>query len=135
MFRTCIVNTDTNLVINVVEYETEETGVPPGFEPPLLCVPSDTGEIGGTYLDGVITNPIPILVITAEMNKSYASNLLQQTDWTTIPDVADPSKSNPYLGNVNEFLVYRNKIRAIAINPVPGMLVWDPVPAPVWVTV
>lgn len=135
MFRTCIVNTDTNLVINVVEYETEETGIPPGFEAPLLCVPSDTGEIGGTYSDGVITNPPPIWVVTAEMNKSYAANFLQQTDWTTIPDVADPLKSNPYLGNVNEFLIYRNKIRTVAINPVPGILVWPDMPSPVWVTV
>lgn len=135
MFRTCIVNTDTNLVINVVEYETEETGIPPGFEAPLLCVPSDTGEIGGTYSGGVITNPSPVWVVTAEMNKSYATNFLQQTDWTTIPDVSDPIKSNPYLTNSNEFIVYRNKIRKIAVTPMAGVLDWPPIPKAVWTTI
>jgi hypothetical protein len=57
LIRHCIVDTTTNLVVNIIEYETEQTGVPPGLETHLLCVKSDTGEIGGTYADGVITNP------------------------------------------------------------------------------
>ena len=55
--RHCIIDTNTNLVVNIIEYETEQTGVPPGLEAHLLCVKSDTGQIGGTYADGVITNP------------------------------------------------------------------------------
>lgn len=57
MIRHCIIDTNTNLVVNIIEYETEQTGVPSGLEEHLLCVKSDTGEIGGTYENGVITNP------------------------------------------------------------------------------
>lgn len=132
MFRTCIVDTTTNLVINIVEYETEETVIPPGFEAPLLCVPSETGNIGGKYENGQIINPAPVFVITAQMNKDMASAYLQQTDWTTIPDVSDPLKSDPYLTNSAEFVTYRNAVRAIAINPVPGQLDWPVQPSPQW---
>jgi hypothetical protein len=57
LIRHCIVDTTTNIVVNIIDYETEQTGIPPGLENNLLCVKSDTGEIGGTYADGVITNP------------------------------------------------------------------------------
>jgi len=57
LIRHCIVDTNTNIVVNIIDYETEQTGIPPGLENNLLCVKSDTGEIGGTYADGVITNP------------------------------------------------------------------------------
>ena len=57
MIRHCIIDTNTNLVVNIIDYETEQTGTPPGLEEHLLCVKSDTGEMGGTYTDGVITNP------------------------------------------------------------------------------
>ena len=60
MIRHCIIDTNTNLVINIVEYDTTRTGVPEGLESHLLCVASETGEIGGTYnQDGTITNPPP----------------------------------------------------------------------------
>ena len=58
MIRHCIIDTNTNLVVNIIDYETDKTGnSPDGLEKHLLCVKSDTGEIGGTYADGVITNP------------------------------------------------------------------------------
>ena len=58
MIRHCIIDTNTNLVVNIIEYETEQTGVPPGLESHLLCVASETGQIDGTYnADGTITNP------------------------------------------------------------------------------
>ena len=57
LIRHCIIDTNTNLVVNIIDYETEQTGIPPGLEEHLLCVKSDTGEIGGTYENGVITNP------------------------------------------------------------------------------
>jgi len=37
---------------------------------------------------------------TAEANKSIASQLLADTDWVMVPDVADATLSNPYLTNV-----------------------------------
>lgn len=69
---------------------------------------------------------------TAEQNKDQAIGLLSETDWTALPDVADPLKSNPYLANANEFNIYRNAVRQIAINPVAGELVWPIRPVEVW---
>jgi hypothetical protein len=57
MIRHCIIDTNTNLVVNIIDYETQQTEVPIGLEAHLLCVKSDTGQMGGTYADGVITNP------------------------------------------------------------------------------
>lgn len=56
MIRHCIIDTKTNLVVNIIDYETEQTGIPAGLEEYLLCVKSDTGQIGGTYANDVITN-------------------------------------------------------------------------------
>ena len=72
---------------------------------------------------------------TAEQNKQMAVTKLQNTDWTTIPDVADPTKSNPYLSNAQDFVTYRNAVRQYAINPVAGKINWPTVPQEVWATV
>lgn len=53
----------------------------------------------------------------AANNKTQAVNILNATDWTSIADVADPAKSNPYLINQAEFIAYRSTIRNIAVNP------------------
>ena len=58
LIRHCIVDTNTNTVVNIIEYESVQNGVPPGLESNLLCVESNDGQIGGTYANGVITNPI-----------------------------------------------------------------------------
>ena len=60
---------------------------------------------------------------------------LQSTDWTTIPDVSDPTKSNPYLSNAQEFVVYRNAVRQYAISPVEGNITWPTKPNEIWTTV
>jgi len=88
--------------------------------------------VAGDY--GVVTEyvPPPPYVPTAEDNKNTAVNLLTQTDWTTIPDVADSALSNPYLTNQAEFITFRNQIRPIAINPVAGNLIWLSVPVAKW---
>jgi hypothetical protein len=72
---------------------------------------------------------------TAEDNKSTATGLLQNTDWTTIPDVADPATSNPYLSNSAEFIAYRNAVRQYAIYPVAGDIDWPQPPQEVWTQV
>ena len=66
-------------------------------------------------------------------NKSQASALLSETDWTAIPSVADPAQSSPYLMNQTEFLSYRSQVRAIAVNP-PSTPVtdWPVQPSEVW---
>jgi len=83
----------------------------------------------------IANTPVPPSPPTAESNKQYASNLLQKTDWTTIPDVSDPTKSNPYLSNVNDFVTYRNAVRQYAVNPVAGDITWPTAPQEVWTNV
>lgn len=63
--------------------------------------------------------------------KQQASQLLYATDWTTIPDVANPSDSNPYLINQREFMTWRSEIRQLAVNPVADP-VWPTQPTPQW---
>jgi len=73
---------------------------------------------------------------TADENKQTAISLLQQTDWTTIPDVANPQMANPYLANQAEFIAWRSQVRAIAVTPISGTLpVFDEMPQEVWQTV
>ena len=79
--------------------------------------------------------PVPPPPPTAEQNKENAVTRLQNTDWTTIPDVGEPTKSNPYLSNVQDFVVYRNAVRQYAINPVAGDINWPTKPTEVWTTV
>jgi len=73
--------------------------------------------------------PIP----TAQQNKNKAVQLLVATDYTSYPDVG-LSTNNPYLQNQAEFLSYRNKIRAIAVNPIEGNVDWPVAPQEIWGT-
>ena len=76
--------------------------------------------------------PPPPVPPTAEQNKNTASQLLANTDWTTIPDIANPVVNDPYLANQDEFITYRNEIRKIAVYPTAGDLVWATPPTEVW---
>lgn len=63
LVKHCIVDTRTNTVVNIVEYETEQTGIPLGFEesaPYLLCVANSEAGIGWDYVDGLLVNNIPV---------------------------------------------------------------------------
>ena len=62
--------------------------------------------------------------------KQKASDLLYETDWTTIPDVANPANL-PYLINQAEFIAWRSQIRQLAVNPVVDP-VFAPTPEAVW---
>lgn len=62
--------------------------------------------------------------------KKQASDLLYETDWTTIPDVADPANA-PYLTNQDEFIAWRSQVRALAVNPVVDP-VFPPKPNEIW---
>jgi len=63
--------------------------------------------------------------------KATSQQLLQATDWTSISDVGDPAKSNPYLVNQSEFIAYRSTIRGYAVNPVVDP-VWPTPPTEQW---
>jgi hypothetical protein len=60
-----------------------------------------------------------------------AKNILAATDWTSIPDVGNPTESTPYLVNQAAFIAYRSQIRALAINPVANP-VWPTQPTEQW---
>jgi hypothetical protein len=77
-------------------------------------------------------HPPPPLPPTANDNKNTAVGLLSETDWTALPDVSDPLKSNPYLANASGFNTYRNAVRQIAINPVAGNIDWPVMPNEDW---
>jgi hypothetical protein len=67
-----------------------------------------------------------------DSNKQQATELLYATDWTTIPDVANPTVSNPYLVNPADFVDYRNQLRAIAVNPPVTVSQWPVKPVEIW---
>ena len=58
LIKHCIVDTNTDLVVNIIEYETEQTGVPPALESHLLCVASNEFGIGDSYKNGVFTKAL-----------------------------------------------------------------------------
>lgn len=60
-----------------------------------------------------------------------AKAILTATDWTSISDVGDPAKSNPYLINQAEFIAYRSTVRGYAVNPVVDP-VWPTQPTEQW---
>ena len=63
--------------------------------------------------------------------KAQATKLLYETDWTTIADVADPTKSQPYLLNQADFTAYRSSLRVLAVYPVADP-VWPVKPTEQW---
>jgi len=79
----------------------------------------------------IVPNP-PAPEPSAEDNKNTAIGLLSATDWATIPDVADPAISNPYLTNQQAYFDYRNIVRGYTINPVAGNIDWPAQPQPIW---
>ena len=99
--------------------------------------PDDITASNYTYSNGQfipVPQPEPVPP-TAEHNIDTATQKLQTTDWTTIPDVGDPTKSNPYLSNVQDFVTYRNVVRQYAVNPIAGYINWPVKPTEVWTTV
>ncbi len=96
------------------------------FYPRTLWTMDGTEYSGLTWLDS-IPKPtqaeldalwVPTLEKSAKDTcKEQASALLYETDWTTIPDVANPENS-PYLTNQAEFIAWRAQIRQLAVNPV-----------------
>ena len=66
--------------------------------------------------------PYDSVAVQAEANKldckAQATAILNATDWTSIADVGDPTKANPYLVNQADFIAYRSTVRGYAVNPV-----------------
>lgn len=62
MIRHCIVDTRTNKVVNIVDYENEIVGTPEGFDSHFIAMANTEGEIGSDYANGVIVNSAPVVV-------------------------------------------------------------------------
>jgi len=121
-------------VINIIQYEEQPSNPPPGFESPIIAVQSDIASIGWTYVDGVFIAPYVPTPTPEELIfqcKQQATTILQSTDWTSIADVGDPAKSNPYLMNQDEFVAYRSTVRNYAVNPVVDPT-WPTQPTEQW---
>lgn len=90
------------------------------------------GAVAYDIDDNVVDYDLQAVTLQAQKNecKAKATRLLYDSDWTTIPDVADPT-NNPYLTNQAEFIAYRNTIRGLAVNPVTDP-VFPAAPSPVW---
>lgn len=115
------------LVINVAAADPQYAQ-----EQGWVACPNDVsagwGYVGGQF----VPPPGPTPEEIQAQNKSTATSLLQQTDWTSIPDVANPEYSNPYLMNQNEFLAYRSTVRNIAVNPPTTPAVFPTQPQEIW---
>ena len=125
---------DLTVVINIIDYDTPPSNPPPGFESPIIAVQSDTAGPGWTYVDGQFIAPTPPTPTPEELIvqcKTTATSILNATDWTSIADVGDPTKANPYLINQAEFISYRSTIRNYAVNPVTDP-VWPTQPTEQW---
>ena len=73
----------------------------------------------------ITVEPIPVdPVQKVEQNKIEASLKLSETNWTQLPDV-------PLL-NRQDFIVYRDLLREIAINPPDTDVTWPVKPTAVW---
>jgi hypothetical protein len=128
-----IVDTNTNLVINVIQYENQPNNPPPGFSPETIAVQSDTAGPGWTYVNGQFTppsSPAPTPDELLAACKRQAMSLLSATDWVEIPSVTDPA-INPHLTNANDFITYRAALRQLAVTPVTDP-VWPTKPTEQW---
>ena len=125
---------DLTVVVNIIDYDTPPSDPPAGFESPIIAVQSDTAQIGWEYINGQFIAP-PVPTPTPEeliaQCKATATSILQNTDWTSIADVGDPTKANPYLMNQADFVAYRSTVRGYAVNPVVDP-VWPTAPTEQW---
>ena len=65
------------VVVNVIEYESQPTTPPPGFEDGYVAIQADTVSIGWTYANGTFTNPNPPEVVEMPAPKSLTDMILE----------------------------------------------------------
>jgi len=122
------------LTVNNIPYTAGDyqTGQPEGQADQIL--EWNTAKLGAQPTQDQLDEAYPIWEgqqIQAQ-NKATATSLLTATDWTSIADVADPLKSNPYLTNQAAFLAYRSTVRDIAVNPPTTVVVFPTAPTEKW---
>jgi hypothetical protein len=124
---------ENDIVVNVA-VATEEFAASQGWILMPTYVDGKAVGIDWLYINDQFVSPPPSPTPEEiqEQNKQQAEYLLQQTDWTSIPAVADPLRSNPYLTNQGEFDAYRSQLREIAVNPPTTPAVFPTQPQEIW---
>lgn len=111
MKRTCIVDTNAGVVINVVDYDEIPEGNPPGFDEGNIAVASDIAQIGWTW-DGTSLSSPPIDEAAAiAAYKITAQNALNKTDAVAIRCFKAGVSFNA------EWVSYTQALRAIVSSP------------------
>lgn len=125
--------TVNNITYNIGDYTT---GIPADSNTDQI-VYWDTAALGPQPTQAQLDTVYPLWEgqQIAEQNKTQATTLLQETDWTATVDINNPQYSNPYLGNQDAFLTYRSQVRQIAVNPPTTPSTFPQQPNAVWVAV
>jgi hypothetical protein len=131
-------NPNTSFPMSMTDAELAEWDVypvAPTAQPSYNPITQNCTEVNPVYENGwvqqwSISAATPEEVAQREAdakqsNKGQAEYLLQQTDWTQMPDVD--------LVNKDEFTAYRAAVRAIALNPPVTVNEWPVKPSEVWV--
>lgn len=116
-------NQTTDAILNELGADPVLNGPYPSCGTYQYVVSGPVVDIDGQWFTSFIVEDMDAEQIAAKNeelaanNKAQAVSILNATDWTSIADVADPEKSNPYLMNQAEFIAYRSTVRNIAVNP------------------
>lgn len=108
----------SNVVTNVIEAES-------ALEPNWIAEPNGTiASIGYTWDSSTETFSEPSAPsLTAQENSEEAVRLLEESDWTQLPDIGLTTD------NVIEWRTYRSTLRGIARSPSDGALTWPTPPS------
>jgi hypothetical protein len=134
-----------NALINPIDLTEGYPSVVSVMDTPFVTVPEyywvecpDDTVTGMYYNNGTFVLPAPPTPVpptpvppTADENKQMALYKLKNSDWVELPSVTAIT-SIPHLTNANEFIVFRNALRAIAVNPVAGDITWPVKPVELW---
>jgi hypothetical protein len=65
------------VVVNVIEYESQPSTPPAGFEDGYVAIQTNVASIGWTYANGQFTNPNPPEVVEMPAPKSLTDLILE----------------------------------------------------------
>jgi hypothetical protein len=65
------------VVVNVIEYESQPSTPPPGFETGHVAIQADAVSPGWTYANGTFTDPNPPVVVEMPAPKSLTDMILE----------------------------------------------------------
>ncbi|WP_316196565.1 DUF4376 domain-containing protein [Bradyrhizobium sp. SZCCHNS3053] len=88
MKRFAIVDTTTNKIVNVINYETSPTNPPPGFEAGFIAVQHDQVSTDWTWNGSDVVAPVPsVATLTKDQLKAWAASVryLRETGGFTSP--------------------------------------------------